>query len=866
METRSVPNGRGVVIREDGVAAPAHIRFFQGFVEGNYFYVFSALLMMLGSYLLMSSSLVQGTAFARTLSSLSILQGYEALIVVTAAAIVWRFRRLGDAYTLFVIELVLLLDPTFFSNAFTTLPNTETPPFDVRWVNFGCFVVMAAKLGVLLAFLRLRFSPRTLLAFLGGGVFVYLAEGPLNNYGSGLSREGYYYALGWVPLAVAALFPPASEAVAVRAGKEGYITARQVSWMPRFVVGLPLLIMASHFFESANVYGIRFYWTYGAPLLLVLALVIAKHWPRAQAGQGIFAVDVVCGFALLISLPILGVEAKSAIHGAAPPTPAFLLGALPAVACGAAVVVLYAYYAWKHAYRPALVRVGVLGVGAAIYGLIKGGVISFGFDVAGSVLTSIWTFVAANPWLVATAAWAGLLAVAIRFPRYATWFAFGLYTIVFAGSLLPGPVGRRVPEMLQAVLVLGLVLSHVYGGWADRGERMVAALVLASIGFLRFALDGSVSTGCVVAAEAAALVAAGVLLRHKGYGIVGVLDALVLIGYLGRHVPESIPPAVAVLLAGLGLFLVGVLVTFQKERILVWFRRWEEAARRSTPALAATGALGVTGDVSGETPSVPAPPPPPPWPRGSRGATPRSNTGAPPVESLPPTDVQEEEYKDTAIPPDDGGESREGESEKNLGGESLAVGEPEKVPEEPGDHLGTAEPPDKQDQEPLDEDGLHSVDWKEEPPMELEIHTQKTMERGQILRSLFLTDLETGIFLAEELDPRTITDAASGIDWFPGETLVVCFAGRQEGIKPWPIVLTSMRIVYRPPERRQLVSVYYSQIAFLARQLGTVLLSGHSGQVLLCHGLTTPQAAALKRGLERLLAETALDPPSDTLE
>ncbi len=130
-----------------------------------------------------------------------------------------------------------------------------------------------------------------------------------------------------------------------------------------------------------------------------------------------------------------------------------------------------------------------------------------------------------------------------------------------------------------------------------------------------------------------------------------------------------------------------------------------------------------------------------------------------------------------------------------------------------------------------------------------------------LLKAIFMTDIANGIYLAEDLDPRNITDATRLIDWFPGESLVVCFGSLDEGASPWPVVLTSRRVIYRPPDRPFPLNLYYPQIAHVARQLGTVIFTGHAGQAMLCYGLSIAQAAYLKRGLEKLVGELAFDPP-----
>lgn len=764
-----------------GPGIAAFPRFLRGFVEGNYFYVFSALLMMLGSYLVMSSSWLEATAFARTLGSLSILQGYELLILGTAFLIVARFRRLGDAFTLLVIELTLLLDPTFFSNAFTTIPNAEATPFDVRWINAGCFLFMIVKIAVIQRILHIRMSPRGLLGFVAAGFFVYLAEGPLNRETGGMSRAGYYYLLGWAPFALVALFPRIGGVALVRDTRPGFITPRQAAWLPRFVYALPLLIVAAHFFESSNVYGVRFYWSYGAGLLLALALIVTKHCPRESSGRGIVGVDVLGAIALLLSLPAVSIGGKSALHGGLPDAPAFLVGWMPLALCGAALAGLYGYYAWTHGHRPALIRLAVMAAGGVLYGFVKLGVAAASIDAVVAALRWVVGLVGNHPGVIATIVWAALAAVAIRFRVYTAWLLFGLYSIVFGAWLLPGGLAEWFPEVLQAAIVLGLVLSHVYGGAADRPERTMAALFLAGIGSVRYIGEPTGIAGAVAVAEIVGLIAAGIGFRHAGYLVIGALQGLVVVGFLGRHLPGSVPPAAAVLAAGLTLFFIGVVVTFKKERILEWTSRWGESPRVGSSSVG-SDSCHVSLASAASVPSLPIPrkaPAPPFAPAASPAPAP------------------------AAVPP----------------------------PAAP----------------------CHAA------PVSPDIRAA----RESLLKSIFLTDARAGIFLAEDLDARNITDATSGIDWLSGEALVVCFAAGDEDSKPWPVLLTSMRVLVRPPDRPLTLSVYYPQIAYIARQLGTVLFAGHAGQILMCPGLSVAQAAILKRGLERLLAETALDPPTD---
>ncbi|MCA9447695.1 MAG: hypothetical protein KC931_11305, partial [Candidatus Omnitrophica bacterium] len=145
-------------------------------IQGNVFYIFSAFLMMLGCFLLMpTSSIEEAEQFTRRLRSLLILEGYQFLVIVTAVVIVRRLRILSDAATLLLIATTLLLDPTFFSNAFLTLRTPESLA-----TNIGCLLLVPAKLSILQWGLRIRLTARALLSMGLAGGLVYFGPAVFN--------------------------------------------------------------------------------------------------------------------------------------------------------------------------------------------------------------------------------------------------------------------------------------------------------------------------------------------------------------------------------------------------------------------------------------------------------------------------------------------------------------------------------------------------------------------------------------------------------------------------------------------------------------------------------------------------------------
>ncbi len=373
---------------------PGYLRAIRGFIEGNYFYVISALLMMLGCYLLMASPRAPGPAFTRTLQGLLILQGYELLVIATAILIAKRFRRLGDGFTLLAIELALLLDPTFFSNAFITIPNAEVPPIPVFRVIGCCLLLVLLKLEVMQRLLRFRLTARGYAGFLVAAVLVYFASAPLNRTTGPIPRDLYALALSWAPFVLAALFPALGRILdrPPLPAPAGFMTPRQGVGLPRILFWFPLLIVAAHFLESLGVYGLHFHAAYGAGFLMALAWVVTRQAVRENAFNSLTGVDMLVFLAALVSFDFPRLVG--------PPPAAAVLSSLAmggsrlSVAMAVAAIAVVYYYFWRRlSYRPALVRVAALLFAAAVYLLARAGVVSWGAQVAGSAISSVWAVV-----------------------------------------------------------------------------------------------------------------------------------------------------------------------------------------------------------------------------------------------------------------------------------------------------------------------------------------------------------------------------------------------------------------------------------------------------------------------------------------
>ena len=256
-------------------------------VEGNYFYVFSAILMMLGSFLLMQAS-PTGNALEWTLRALLILQAYEILVIVTAIVIVRRLGILSDAFTLLLVELALLLDPTCFADSFYTLRVPEG-----GLVNLICLLLVPFKLAILCGFLGIRPSLRALLGYFSVAAFVYLISRPLAPVEFTHWRRDYVYAMAWAPLLLALILPGLKQMLLPARGN-ALLSTRQDTGLRLYLYGLLLLVPVIHVASALVVYDVPLRPMYLSPLLFAIALLYVRNsgmgqtWERRLAVLDVF--------------------------------------------------------------------------------------------------------------------------------------------------------------------------------------------------------------------------------------------------------------------------------------------------------------------------------------------------------------------------------------------------------------------------------------------------------------------------------------------------------------------------------------------------------------------------------------------------
>lgn len=609
-------------------------RFSRRFIEGNYFYIFSALLMMLGCKLLMRSPALADTEFYRTIQTLLILQGYEMLLIATAVVIVRRLRIVGDAFTLFAIELVLLLDPTFFSNSFHTMVITTGSLSKSLGVNFLCFAVAPVKLAILVHVLGIRLSRRGWTAFLLAMLFVYLAEFPL-VLRHDIYVPGYYYALGWMPFVIALILPSAREIASPGVLDELY-SPRQRTWLPRlFAIG-PLAVVAAHYIESAPIHGVVFLPYHVSPLLLLLVpLIVNNASPEEGRSPRLFGIDALAAMALFLSLSGMNETEYAKVATLLDVTsevvhdPEFHRAGIPLIVCAGLVMLSYFYYWAQLRDRRALHRIAVLAGAGVIYWLGRHGIIGRGADAFVEALGALFDFLVEHRLGVLVVVWVGLVALAVRFRHAITWFAAGVVSIYLLFRILPDYSDNIVPEVTQAVMIL---LAVLWARFSDRrGDVLFCAAVVLAVAFLRHVSNPEWWKLAIFLAELIAAGAIAAIVRSRAWAILAASGAVLLILHTLRAALARISLEVAIIIVALVLFAIGVLVTFQKQRILAWL------APKPMPEPPPDMSLGPwpAEPLDSRPPPAPEPPKPPP---AEPPASPPSPISTPPPEQ-PPVDA-----------------------------------------------------------------------------------------------------------------------------------------------------------------------------------------------------------------------------------
>ena len=566
-------NVEGLEIRIPEV--PFRVKFTKSFIQANFFYVLSACFIMYGCYQLMETTEVFGKVFQKTLEALLILQGYELLVIVTAILIFKKLKVLSDAFTLLIIETVLLLDPTFFSNTFSTILYAKqiATPFNPVWVNAVCFALVPIKLYILIKMIRFPFTRRMWNAFLFTAAVIYIGNTPLNFVDANFSQYDYYYILGWMPLILSILLPSMSDMV--KDNGNGYMSKEQQKWLPRLLLLITMGILLSHYVESSQVYIKRYLPLYMAPPIFALIFLIVKNNSKESFNEGkILFIDFLTVVAIIVSFRHISLKGKSFISGEILADPRITTSNIPLLVAGIAAIGIYLYCFYRTGIVSFLGRVIALAFCGLGWLVIKTGIIGMTFRVAAGTGENILHYLHSNSLVILLPLWALLVVIAWNFRNIHIWQIVTVYSIIMFFYLLPVKLIYWIPESIGCFFVMSIFFYHFFGD--PRKEKFVAAFIVICFALGRYFYEASFWSVGIVVCECFVFIAAGYILKQKGYKIIGGLQGIVFIIYVSRNLPKIVQPSLLIIFGGLILFVLGILVTSKKKYFLDKIEKWSE--------------------------------------------------------------------------------------------------------------------------------------------------------------------------------------------------------------------------------------------------------------------------------------------------
>jgi hypothetical protein len=128
------------------------------------------------------------------------------------------------------------------------------------------------------------------------------------------------------------------------------------------------------------------------------------------------------------------------------------------------------------------------------------------------------------------------------------------------------------------------------------------ALAVVLIALFRYFNEPAAWKLAVAGVECLAIVAAGLWLRIAYYPTIGIIGCALLVFGVARDSDIKIHPAWLILLAGLGFFALGLLVTFSKKQIVAWAESFEAAM---VPAAASASTNATTADLASDRIKIP---------------------------------------------------------------------------------------------------------------------------------------------------------------------------------------------------------------------------------------------------------------------
>lgn len=529
------------------------------FIEGNYIYIISALLLLLGATMLRHSSALAISEFARTVQSLLVLQCYELALILTSIAIVRHFKAINDSFVLFAIFLFLVLDPTSFANAFHTMFHKHQSIEMSLWINAGLFVLSALKFGIITHGLRLQISKRGWIAFIFALFCLYISEFPLAQIYIFDESIYYTFVLGSLPVLITVL-SPAKSRFSTFDESESFASERIRNRVENMLLILPGVAFLGHYFQTGIIHEYPLTFAHSAPLFLTIAGLLVLYAKRLENNNALLPlIDIILFVTLIVSVPV---PSKNIYYEAWTVMETFV----PMISVVIFATIFYLRFLLLRENREALYRLGIIFVAGFAYSIYKIGIMDWVVDQVITGADVVSEFLAENFTKLMLFILMGLFVEAfLRKRNLALVVAYNLINWIIVSTLLNSQSAFTFLTILNFILLSTAAILLL-----RNAQKIVQRTILFMLVFSTTAsFLGSVSTETIFFLASGIIMGAILIYQDKDKLVMVMLgiQAAAIIIWSAKTPLSDIPAAWYLIGTGFGLFAAGILITFQKDRI-----------------------------------------------------------------------------------------------------------------------------------------------------------------------------------------------------------------------------------------------------------------------------------------------------------
>lgn len=277
-------------------------------VDRNPFYLFSAVCMLVGCYVLSHDLGLHPTESQKQLILLGVVNVYEVMLIGLALYLITRRRLFRDGKILLLIESLFLVDVTFLGNELVTTGSRAATVAVLLLLTLG-----AAKVLAIVKTLRLANAEKVFTVYVLSAAAMLAMPGLFGEaarHHSGALPATVIYAAWWVagllPV-LGTLLPPGRRPKGIESFTSDVHRVVGSAYMV-----LPYVSLLAHLALANWVYQVHFYSANAAPVLLGLAVAIGRSrisLPANVRSQlhgvlGFAAVIVSASFPSLLVIPL----------------------------------------------------------------------------------------------------------------------------------------------------------------------------------------------------------------------------------------------------------------------------------------------------------------------------------------------------------------------------------------------------------------------------------------------------------------------------------------------------------------------------------------------------------------------------------